>query len=158
MDSIAKKIHDLLTARGLTLATAESCTSGRIAATLTSVSGASDYFQGGLVAYQDRLKVEMLGVAQSDIDHHDVVSRQVVEAMVAGACRLFHTHYAIASTGYAGTGAHGIPDGTIWLGWGTADAPRSVCLTGDQGREANTARATQQALLHFLHFLEEELR
>ena len=61
-------------AHGLTLSVAESCTGGGIAAALTSVSGSSGYFQGGLVAYQNELKVKFLGVSDSDIELYDVVS------------------------------------------------------------------------------------
>ena len=85
----------------MTLSTAESCTGGRIAAAITAHSGASRYFQGGLVAYQNEVKEQLLGVPSEMIDRYGVVSRQVAEQMVRGACTLFHTDYALASTGYA---------------------------------------------------------
>ena len=150
---LAQEILTRLVKLGKTLSTAESCTGGRIAATLTQVSGASDYFQGGLVAYQDHLKVRYLEVRQKDIDAYDVVSQSVVEQMVRGACRLFHSDYAIASTGYAGTGANGISSGTIWIGWGSTHEVHSICLTQDEGRELNTAHATTRALEYFLRFI-----
>ena len=150
---IAEQILRLMVAKGRTLSTAESCTSGRIAACLTQVSGASDYFQGGLVAYQDELKEKFLGVSPLDIARYDVVSRPVVEQMVKGACALFHSDYALASTGYAGTGANGIPSGTIWIGWGSAHDVHSMCLTLDEGREANTANATREVLCQFLRYI-----
>ena len=71
-----------------TISTAESCTGGRIAAAITARSGASRYFQGSLVAYQDTLKEQMLGVSRNMIETHGVVSSQVAEQMVKGACRL----------------------------------------------------------------------
>jgi len=153
--SLAQEILTRMVESGRTLSTAESCTSGRIAASLTQVSGSSDYFQGGLVAYQDSLKVRFLGVNQTDIDVYDVVSRPVVGQMVRGACELFHTDFAIASTGYAGEGAHGIPAGTIWIGWGSSNEVHSLCLNLHEGREQNTAQATTQALESFLRFLIE---
>lgn len=146
----SRAILELMVGRGKTVSTAESCTSGRIAASLTSISGASDYFQGGIVCYQDELKIRFLGVSADDIRKYDVVSRQVVEQMVRGACKLFHTDYALASTGYAGGGMNGIPDGTIWIGWGSADDVHSLMLTGDNGREANTQNATERVLEEFL--------
>ena len=76
---LAQEIRTRMVETGKTLSTAESCTSGRIAATLTQVPGASDYFQGGLIAYQDHLKVRYLDVRQEDIDTYDVVSQPVVE-------------------------------------------------------------------------------
>lgn len=122
---------------------------------LTSVTGASDYFQGSMVAYQDALKIKFLGVDASTIKEHDVVSREVVEQMVRGAIRLFGTDYAIASTGYTGGGANGIPAGTVWLGWGSEDDVHTLCLTGDNGREANTARAAQVAIEEFLKYIKQ---
>lgn len=139
-----------MVARGKTLATAESCTSGRIAAALTAVSGASGYFQGGLVAYQDRVKTELLGVRATDIERHDVVSREVVEQMVRGACTLLRSDYAIASTGYAEGGSARVAAGTIWIGWGSADEVHSRCLHLTGMREENTQTAVECALEEFL--------
>ncbi len=150
---LAEKIKEALTRCGKTLSVAESCTGGKIAATLTSVSGASDYFQGGLVAYQDAVKVRFLGVKQADIEQYDVVSRQVVEQMVRGACELFHTDYALASTGYAEGSHHGIASGTIWIAWGSRDEVHSSVLTTDRGREWNTENAVEQVLQEFLSSL-----
>ena len=72
----------------MTISTAESCTGGRIAAAITAQSGASRYFEGGLVAYQNEVKVQMLGVPAEMIAEYGVVSREVAEQMVKGACRL----------------------------------------------------------------------
>ena len=138
---------------GKTLSTAESCTSGRIAASLTQISGASDYFQGGIVCYQNELKERFLNVSPDVIKTYDVVSKPVVEQMVRGACRLFRTDYALASTGYAGGGMNGIPDGTIWIGWGSEDDVHTLCLQTDLGRERNTENATYKILSSFLNYL-----
>ena len=151
--SVCTEILRLMVGRHKTVATAESCTSGRIAASLTQISGASDYFQGGIVCYQDELKERFLCVSPADIAEYDVVSRPVVEQMVRGACQLFHTDYALASTGYAGGGMNGIPDGTIWIGWGSADDVHSIMLTGDNGREQNTENAVCQVLSEFLKYV-----
>lgn len=152
---ICTQILRLMVARGKTVSTAESCTSGRIAASLTQTSGASDYFQGGIVCYQDHLKEQFLQVSHDDIARYDVVSQPVVEQMVRGACQLFHTDYALASTGYAGGGMNGIPDGTIWIGWGCKDEVHSLCLTDNEGRERNTENATIQVLAYFLEYLKK---
>ena len=153
---LACQIKDVLISRGKTLSAAESCTGGRIAATLTSVSGASDYFQGGLVAYQDEVKMRFLGVRSEDIEQYDVVSRQVVEQMVRGACQLFHTDYALASTGYAEGCYHGMASGTIWIGWGSPEEVHSLLLTEDRGREWNTENAVERVLQEFLSSLSVE--
>ena len=153
-------LHDILIARGKTLSTAESCTSGRIAAEITSVSGSSAYFQGGLIAYQNEVKIRMLGVRAKTIDTCDVVSEEVVREMVRGACRLFGTDYAIATTGYAGPtgGTEHIAVGTIWIACGSVDCMKTKCLTGDLGRIQNVEHATKEALLLMDEFLMDEAR
>lgn len=154
LHALCQAIQGLMLARGLTLSCAESCTGGGVAAALTSVDGSSGYFQGGLVAYQNELKERFLGVSEADIRQFDVVSRPVVEQMVKGACALFHTDCALATTGYAGEGNGRIASGTIWIAWGTAAQVRSLCLVADEGREANTAHAVRQVLQHFRLWLE----
>ncbi len=150
-NELAERLRKLMMEQGKTVATAESCTSGRIASTLTSVSGASDYFLGGLVAYQDEVKIAHLGVSAEMIAEHDVVSREVVEQMVKGACRFFGSDYALASTGYAGGGTETIPSGTIWIGWGSEKEVHSMKLSEDKGREENTSNAAKVAIRSFLN-------
>ena len=147
---LAERLRVVMTERGKTVSTAESCTSGRIASTLTSVSGASDYFLGGLVAYQDDVKIAYLGVTAEMIAEHDVVSRDVVEQMVRGACRMFGSDYALASTGYAGGGTDAIPSGSIWIGWGSETEVYSMKLSEDKGREENTRNAAKTAIRSLL--------
>lgn len=142
-ENLAEEIRKWMTARGKTLSTAESCTSGRVAATLTSVSGASEYFQGGVVVYQNELKERFLDVKAETIEAHDVVSQQVVTEMVKGCLNLFHTDFALATTGYTGGGSERVPSGTIWLGWGCADSIRTHCLNLSGTREENTSQAAE---------------
>ena len=125
----------------MTVSTAESCTGGRIASAITARSGASRYFVGGLVAYQNEVKEQMLGVPAEMIERYGVVSRQVAEEMVKGACRLFHTDYALASTGYAEAWeGHEVE---IWVAWGSEGDVHSMCLREDFGRVKNVEIATQ---------------
>lgn len=135
----------------MTLSTAESCTGGRIAAAITAHSGASNYFRGGLVAYQNDVKEEMLSVPHEMIATYGVVSRQVAEQMVKGACRLFHSDYALASTGYAE--AWEGHDVEIWVAWGGEHDVHSICLTEDFGRVKNVELATQCVLDEFNKYL-----
>ena len=135
----------------MTISTAESCTGGRIAAAITAQSGASQYFQGGLVAYQNEVKEQLLGVPPAMIDTHGVVSRQVAEQMVRDACRLFHTDYALASTGYAE--AWEGHDVEIWIAWGSPAEVHSLCLREDFGRVKNVELATQCVLDEFREFI-----
>ncbi len=155
MIHLAQEIQRLLTARHQTLATAESCTGGRVAAVLTAVPGSSAYFQGGLVAYQNEVKMRHLGVSEQTIAEHDVVSREVATEMVLGACRMFGTDYAIATTGYAGPGggAPGIPTGTIWLAAGNVENLATLCLHATGDRLQNLEQATREALQLLLNQL-----
>jgi nicotinamide-nucleotide amidase len=92
----------ILTEKKLTLATAESCTGGKIAATLSSVSGASNYFKGSVVSYASQTKIDVLGVSKETIDKYSVVSAEVAKEMVLGIQKITHSDYAIATTGNAG--------------------------------------------------------
>lgn len=135
----------------MTVSTAESCTGGRIAASFTAQSGASRYYQGGVVAYQNEVKEQLLGVPKEMIDTFGVVSRQVAEQMVKGACRLFGTEYALASTGYAEPWqGHEVE---IWVAWGSADDVHTMCLREDFGRLKNVEIATQCVMEEFNKYL-----
>lgn len=137
----------------MTLSTAESCTGGRIAAAITAQSGASRYFQGGLVAYQNEVKEQMLGVPHQMIEQYGVVSRQVAEQMVKGACALFHSDYALASTGYAEPWeGHEVE---IWVAWGREGDVHSLCLREDFGRVKNVEIATQCVMDEFDKYLRQ---
>lgn len=101
-----------LTKIGKTISTAESCTGGKIAEVLTSVSGASNYFRGSVVSYATDTKVSVLGVSQDVINQHSVVSSQVAKEMALGIQKLMKTDYAIATTGNAGP-SKGDADATV---------------------------------------------
>lgn len=132
MTELAKE----LTSRGWWLATAESCTGGLVASELTNVSGSSDWYVGGVVAYANRIKQEMLGVDEDVLAYHGAVSRESVLAMVQGAADRLKTECAIAISGVAGPtgGTPEKPVGTVWIGWsvsGTATAEHFL-FTGDR--------------------------
>ena len=82
-----------------TVSTAESCTGGEIAATLTKIAGSSNYFKGGIVVYTDESKEKFLGVNPETIEKYTVYSEEVVKEMVKGCCEAFNTTYAIAVSG-----------------------------------------------------------
>lgn len=152
-----KEIQKKLIGLGTTLSTAESCTGGRIAAAFTANAGSSQFFEGGIVAYQNRVKENVLGVSDSTIKEHDVVSKEVAEEMVRGAVKLFGTDIAVASTGYAGPdgGTDDIPTGTIWLSCGGSEHQLSYCFHGDTDREANVCRAVLFAMLLVNKYIEK---
>lgn len=156
--NIAEQIQARCIARGLTVATAESCTGGRIAARLTAVAGSSAYFEGGIVAYQERVKEHLLGVDPETIRKFNVVSEEVARSMVGGACRRLGTRLAVASTGCAGPdgGTTDIPVGTVWLAAGNQSHQFVRCLHTDHGRVANVENAADRALELLLQFIEQE--
>lgn len=95
-------IGKMLTKQNKTISTAESCTGGKIAAVLTSVSGASKYFKGSVVSYATAVKIDVLGISESLIKENSVVSKEVVSAMALNIKKMMKTDYAIATTGNAG--------------------------------------------------------
>lgn len=158
INNILQELQNIMVKNNLTLSTAESCTSGGIASTITKISGASKYFQGGLVAYQDHIKVKYLNVNPSNIIKYDVVSKQVAEEMVKGTCRMFNTDFAIASTGYAGEGMNGIQSGTIWIAWGSSNDIHSKCIiNSNKDRIFNTQNAINEALLEFWLYINSHI-
>lgn len=142
------EIINRMRAKGLSLATAESCTGGRISAAITAISGASDVFQGAVVAYQSRVKTELLGVPEEVITKYDVVSEQVSSRMVRGACKCLSADIAIASTGYAGPSSANpnIPVGTIWIACGTENEVLTKRLSLQGDRIQNVEKAVEEAL------------
>lgn len=141
-----------LVAQGATLATAESCTGGLIAALCTDVPGSSAWFTGGVVAYANEVKRDVLRVDPVLLATHGAVSEPVVRAMAAGVRRLTGTRYAVAVSGVAGPdgGTPEKPVGTVWLAVADGDAvqARRFLFPGDRAsvRQA-TAKAAVEALL-----------
>ena len=101
-DSIEEILHDLLISKNLTISTAESCTGGELSHLITSVSGSSNYFLGGICTYQTQKKSEILGVSEDLIKEKTVVSEEVAQAMSLGCQKLFKTDIALSTTGVAG--------------------------------------------------------
>ncbi|ADQ81715.1 CinA family nicotinamide mononucleotide deamidase-related protein [Riemerella anatipestifer] len=101
-EDIASILKFILTKRGLSISTAESCTGGGISRLITSISGSSAYFQGGITAYAVNQKINILKVPKQLINQHTVVSEQVAEAMAIGCQELFKTDISISTTGVAG--------------------------------------------------------
>lgn len=157
----AREINEILWRTRKTISTAESCTSGRIASTLTAVPGASAYFLGGLIAYTDEVKINMLKVDQEVIEKNTVVSEEVVRQMVIGANKLFGTDYSVAVSGYAGPGGPdpktGMRVGTIWIAAGNEENIVTMKLSDDEGREHNIQKATATALHMLLEIVKKDV-
>ena len=140
--------RSILSEQGLTLATAESCTGGVIASKFTAIAGASVYFQGGVVAYSNELKIKALGVSREDILLHGAVSREVVEQMAQGVRELTGADYAIATSGIAGPtgGTAEKPVGTVWFAIATPTGVRSQMRNSGSVRSQIIERASGFAI------------
>ncbi len=142
------EIGELLRKESASLAVAESCTGGSIAALITSVPGSSTYFRGGIIAYSDEIKRLLLGVSGQTLDVYGAVSRETVVEMVCGVRRKLRTDAAIAVSGIAGPGGgtKEKPLGLVWIAV-TYKGKTVVCKQeGDEGRRANIERSVQTAL------------
>jgi len=151
---LAAMVLDLCREQGLTLATAESCTGGLVAARLTSVPGSSDVFIGGVVAYSNEVKAGELGVPEGTLERFGAVSEEAAEAMTAGARERLGADVAVSVTGVAGPGG-GTPEKPVGLVFLHAQGPngslaRRLDFPGD--REAIRGRATAAAL-HLVRML-----
>ncbi len=145
---LAALVLDAARSRGVRLAVAESCTGGLLGARLTEVPGSSDVFVGGVIAYDNALKIELLGVTEAALAEHGAVSEPVARQMAEAAARRFGAAAAVSVTGIAGPGG-GTPEkpvGTVWIGCsyhGSVESRRSV-FPGS--RHEVRARAVQSAL------------
>ena len=116
-ETIEEVVAKLFTHKQMSLATAESCTGGKIAAHITALAGASAYFKGGIVSYATETKIELLKVDKSLIEKHSVVSKEVAEAMAVNVRTLLKTDFAVATTGNAGPtkGDSDMDVGTVFI-------------------------------------------
>ena len=156
----AKTLAQLLLARGWKLALAESCTGGLVCATLTELSGSSEWFERGYITYSNQAKTECLGVPAELIASHGAVSEPVARAMAQGAQRNAGANVGISITGIAGPtgGTAEKPVGTVCFGWTIANAAGeniTACQTkvfsGD--RSAIRQQATEYALAGLVQLL-----
>ncbi len=155
VDVLVLRLADVLRARGLMLATAESCTGGLIASACTDLAGSSDWFERGFVSYSNAAKTELLGVDAALIVAHGAVSEPVARAMAQGAVRHAHAQLAVAVTGVAGPGGGSAekPVGTVWFGWALPGGTHTEvqCFAGD--RAAVRAATVRHALARLLDLL-----
>ncbi len=142
--TLQEAIGKLLFSRKQTMSTAESCTGGYVAQLITSIPGSSSYFHGSVVAYDNSIKVKILGIDPEILSSRGAVSEETVRAMVRGAIKVMDTDYAIATSGIMGPGggSENKPVGTVWIAAGNAqdvitqklwfrfDRQRNIELTG----------------------------
>ncbi|MBQ5389154.1 MAG: CinA family nicotinamide mononucleotide deamidase-related protein [Paludibacteraceae bacterium] len=157
MSDLSVLAGQLLKQRGVTIATAESCTGGRLAAALNAQSGASAYYMGSVVAYDNTVKTNVLGVSQETLNTFGAVSEYTVREMAEGVRALMHTDFAIATSGIAGPlgGTEDKPVGTVWIAWATADGTVAECFHFGAAREREqiTMRAVTAALVRLIRIL-----
>ena len=159
---VSKEINEMMWRNHKTLATAESCTAGRVASVITAVPGSSNYYKGGLVCYADEVKIQLLKVDADIIAEKTPVCEEVVRQMVIGSNELFHTDYAVAISGFAGPGGpdggrSGVIVGTIWIAVGTKEDVVTTMIEEDNGRDKNLASATSVAMHLLRDYFKEHM-
>jgi len=149
-------VGNLLKARGATIATAESCTGGKLAALLNKHAGSSAFYWGSVVSYDNSVKEHLLGVPQEMIKTYGVVSEEVVRVMAESVRKQIGTDYAIATSGIAGPtgGSEEKPVGTVWMAWATPEGTIAECFHLGKLREQITDRACTKALVGMIKRLE----
>jgi nicotinamide-nucleotide amidase len=147
--ALAQQLGAQFRARGLRLVTAESCTGGWIAKTITDVAGSSAWFERGFVTYSNESKQEMLGVSAAALREHGAVSEIVACAMASGALKVSRGDIAVAVTGIAGPdgGSAAKPVGTVWFAWAGRDGRmESECRRFSGDRDAVRRASVEHAL------------
>lgn len=149
-DSLASRAVDLLKQEKKTISAAESLTAGLFQSELASVPGASAVLTGGVIVYNEEIKISQLGIAAELLDSYGVVSEQTALAMAEGVRKKFGTDYGIGLTGVAGPDAHGgEPAGTVWIGIASESGSEAYRLQLSGMRNTNRIRAVKLAL-HYL--------
>jgi PncC family amidohydrolase len=155
--SLEGQIGELLQARGLKLALAESCTGGLIGNRITDVPGSSAYFLGGLISYAYEAKVALLGVQWETLNSKGAVSREVVLEMAHGARKALNADIAVSVSGIAGPGGAmpGKPVGTTWVGLTTNEGEWARVFQFSGDRAQNKSQAAEAALQMLFDHLQE---
>lgn len=145
----------ILQARHQTVATAESCTGGKIAELLNRHPGSSAFYYGSVIAYDNSVKQHMLDVPEELIKKHGVVSEEVVRVMAQSVRTKLNTDFGIATSGIAGPtgGSPDKPVGTVWIAWATPDSTYAECFHLGKLRDQITSRATLKSLIGLLKIL-----
>lgn len=155
---LAERLGTLLSARGWQVATAESCTGGRIAAEITAVAGSSVWFECGIVSYANSTKHHILNVKEQTLTQQGAVSEAVVREMVSGVRALARAHLGVSVSGIAGPagGSPEKPVGTVWFAWESPKGARVSRQLFEGDRAAIQNAATLFALQGLVELLESE--
>ncbi|MBN2485759.1 MAG: competence/damage-inducible protein A [Bacteroidales bacterium] len=147
-DTLERIVGNLLAKHNFTVCTAESCTGGNIARMITGVPGASQYFNGSIIAYSNSIKESILQINPADLDNFGAVSQQVVSRMAENAKKVFKTDFSIATSGIAGPTGGTIekPVGTVWVSVSSPNGTNSVRFQFGEHRGRTITRSTLAAL------------
>lgn len=154
-ESLEKNLGHLLTERKETLAISESCSGGYLSHRITSVPGSSAYYMGSIVAYDNKIKIDELGVTESQLKNHGAVSEDVVKTLAESIRKKFNTNYGIATTGIAGPtgGSEEKPVGTVFIALATPEKAITKKLILGSSRERIIIETAQ----HAMRLLQREL-
>ena len=153
-DSLASKTVELLKEQSKTISAAESLTAGLFQSELAAVAGASAVLTGGVIAYNEEMKIEQLGIASELLNEYGVVSEETAIAMADAVRRKFKTDIAVGLTGAAGPDAHGDqPAGTVWIGIAAEGGTKAYRLQLSGMRNTNRLRAVKLALSYIIRTL-----
>ena len=154
-DPIEVIVGNILKARHQTIATAESCTGGKLASLLNKHAGSSAFYFGSVISYDNSVKEHLLGVPAEMIKSHGVVSEEVVCEMANNVRKQIGTDFSIATSGIAGPsgGTPEKPVGTVWIAWSTPEGTTAECFHLGKLREQITDRACTKALVGLLKII-----
>ena len=157
-DPLEVILGNLLKAKGQTIATAESCTGGKLASLLNKHAGSSAFYWGSIISYDNSVKEHLLGVPAELINTRGVVSEEVVRVMAESVRKQLNTDYSIATSGIAGPsgGTVNKPVGTVWIAWATPHGTTAECFHLGKLREQITDRACVKALVGMIQKLKVE--
>jgi nicotinamide-nucleotide amidase len=157
-DPLERQVGGLLQERGLKLVLAESCTGGLLGSRITDVSGSSEYFLGGVVAYAYEAKVDLLNVSWDTLNTKGAVSRETVLEMADGVRNLMRADIAVSVSGIAGPGGGTSekPVGTTWIGLVAQDGAWAKTFQFSGGRAQNKVLAVEAALTLLLDYLQRK--
>jgi len=159
INTLEERLRDYMHTRGLKIATAESCTGGLVSDRITNISGSSEYFPGGIVAYSYEAKVNLLGVSWDTLNAHGAVSEEAVLEMARGARKLFNADIGISVSGIAGPSG-GMPEkpvGLAWFGLSSASGEWARHFIWDGDRVQNKQHSSESALQFVIDYLEGKL-
>ena len=158
-ENLEEVVGSLLREKKLTIATAESCTGGMVAATLVNVPGSSEYFQGSVVAYSNEVKEKLLGVKRETLERYGAVSAQTATEMALGVKNLLNTDIAISTTGIAGPGGGSSekPVGLTYFAIAYGDKVKTFKKVFPYSRNQNRLSATYYILFELYRLLKGEV-